>query len=353
MPSRLCFFCSGLLLLTTSTAQAGAEPENLPLASPFSALSLQMAAPRSEGLKAGEWALRASLSHSNVFILSDWPKGYLEFRGHDEPISAEDGQRLFAGFSDEFYYLDGEFSQAHVWLEYGVSDSLSAYLDINGQANGGGVFDGLIEGFHDVFGFGSADRDIMERDQFQAALRLGRDEVLLLEPDKRSGLGDPVLGLRYGQALSDVWRLELQAAAKLSTQDASYFYASGDDDVGLQASLAWAGENQHWLFSAHAIQLGDSPLFPSSLRERLYQLRVDHVYRWSRDLHILTAITGTQSLFDPGKVEENLADDSYQASISLRFGEDAGYYSLGLSENLVNLDTSADLSLHVAVGMEF
>jgi hypothetical protein len=62
---------------------------------------------------------------------------------------------------------------------------------------GRGVFDSLIESFHDTFGFGQMGRDLVARNQFQFIYRVGDVRIAQLERETNDGFGDPVIGVRY------------------------------------------------------------------------------------------------------------------------------------------------------------
>jgi len=137
------------------------------------------------------------------------------------------------GNNREALLLDAETLRLalHHRRAFGESWQWSAELPV--IVTGGGVLDGLIEGWHDVFGLPNGNRD--QRPQRRYRLAYERDGVLLVDRDEgHAGLGDARLGV--ARRLGTGW--QLHAAAQLPTGSRSAFTGGA---AGLAAWSHWQG----------------------------------------------------------------------------------------------------------------
>lgn len=114
--------------------------------------------------------------------------------------------------------LDGETQRLAMRYRAGLApvfgQALEWSLEVPLIFTGGGVMDGYIEGWHDVFGLPNANRDDFPQDDYR--IRYVRDGVTLVDRSSgASGLADVRLGL--GLALSE--RFTLRGLLQLPTGD--------------------------------------------------------------------------------------------------------------------------------------
>jgi hypothetical protein len=134
---------------------------------PFGLLRLDMLPAHTADAKAGTWTFEIQYAYQNTFVMSDNVREYLEDRDIGrEPLRPEDAA-VILGFPDDAYYVDGEVGLADLILQRRINDYWSAYLTVPYIRYGRGVFDHVIEEFHDAFGFSQMGRDEVARNQFQ------------------------------------------------------------------------------------------------------------------------------------------------------------------------------------------
>ena len=132
--------------------------------------------------------------------------------------------------------LDGETHRITLLLRYGLPGDLELGLDIPYVRHSGGIFDGLIDTWHETFGLAEGIRNSVERDQLR--YRYGRDgRIELLLDDAVSGLGDEVVSFAvpvYRQPPAAARMLTIRTNLKLPTGDSDDLLGSGSTDLAVQ-----------------------------------------------------------------------------------------------------------------------
>ncbi len=125
--------------------------------------------------------------------------------------------------SDEAILIDGESTQLSYDLRYGFAPRWEADLFVPVLAQGGGVLDGLIEGWHKTWGLPNGGRDQAPKNRY--LYQYTRDGQRILDVSQGSiNLGDVRLGAGYRLADNLAARVMLQ----LPTADASHLSGSGE-----------------------------------------------------------------------------------------------------------------------------
>jgi len=134
--------------------------------------------------------------------------------------------------SSEFVFLDGETSTFSYTVKRGFLNRWEGGLEFPWVVHSGGRFDGLIDEFHDLFGFPDGGRPLTDRgatDYFVQA-----DGVLEIDIDsKTSDLGDIRGWLGYGIYEAPNRSLVSRLHLKLPTGRARNLSGSGAVDVAL------------------------------------------------------------------------------------------------------------------------
>ncbi|MBE0617591.1 MAG: DUF3187 family protein, partial [Proteobacteria bacterium] len=135
---------------------------------------------------------------------------------------------------------------------------VEARLDVPVYWRGAGIFDGLINGFHDLFGLPGGTKNDAPMNEYHYEISSGDDSY---SADSGVGVGDAVV--RFKREIPGDLPLGLRSAgrgsAKLPTGSKSRGYGSGSADasVGLVAAM---GPERWSLFGAvDGVYLGGSP----------------------------------------------------------------------------------------------
>lgn len=136
----------------------------------------------------------------------------------------------------EKIYIDGETYRANLSLRYGLRDDFEIGVDIPFISHNGGIFDGFIEGWHDLFGLPQASRDDFERNNLKYSYREnGVDEIYV--DDSVTGFGDILFSMGYqlyGGNKPELRSLALRGGIKLPTGDNKELMGSGGTDFSLR-----------------------------------------------------------------------------------------------------------------------
>ena len=184
---------------------------------PFGILRLDFLPAHAVTASPGTWALEVNLSYQNTFVLSDNVADYMKARGGGERVALtrEDADAILA-LGEEAYLVDLELALYDLTAHYRFSRHWGGYLTIPVLSFQDGYLDSTIEGFHETFGFSTANRDLAVRDRLQVVVATNGTQLTLLEKPG-DGVGDPVLGMRYSLfAQPDRWNLIAEGAVKVA-----------------------------------------------------------------------------------------------------------------------------------------
>lgn len=257
-------------------------------------------------------------------------------------ISEESGERRVV--------IDGETWRTNLAITRGLTSRLEAGVVVPLVSHQGGIFDGFIRDWHDVFGLNNS-----RRDQFvDGALEYrytdaGDTQVEVVSAS--SGVGDLRLtaAWRLDAGASDDLRLMLRAGVKLPTGSASRLHGSGGTDLSLQLlstdrrTLAFTGTTLSWMVGVLRLGRGDL----------LDDLRRDHVAIGSlgiaqpvwRNLLLKAQLDAHGPFYDSDI--EILGTRALQFVIGGAILLPRGVIDIGLIENVVT-DPTPDFGIHFA-----
>lgn len=293
----------------------------------------------------GRFAVELHLSHSNTFAMDKETKDYLEARGGRQDLTQADVDNIFALGGDSFLF-DASLSLAQMTVHYGFNDHWSIYGSIPYYRYGGGSLDPLIEEFHDAFGFSTFGRQYIPRGQVNAVVSLGGEQLVLLDAPGQSGLGDPVIGLRYHRFIGERTAITVELAHKEVFQDEKFFRTTGGDDTGVQLNWQRFGDVSAIHVSASIVKIGSAEPFPSRTRSVLPKLNVAWERKLGERLNLILQANAQKSLFRDG-TDPEISSNVYQASVGLRQRHGEFVWSYALTENLINFNNTADLGFHI------
>jgi len=266
----------------------------------------------------------------------------------------------FADDGREKILLDGESYRTTFVVRYGIAERFEVGADLPLVGYGGGFLDGLIEGWHDVFGLPQGGRKQAPRDRLVFDYqRDGRDRLHLT--DGNFGLGDLRLNGAWqlyqdGQAGSGR-ALALRASLKLPTGSSERLRGSGSTDFAL-----WLTGCDDYLVAEgrmHLALFGAAGLLALTDGEVLTD-RQNHLVGfgsfgagWSpRDWIAFKAQLSTHSPFFRSDLRE-----LGWTTLQFLFGGTLSFtprtaLDIGFSED-VRVSTSPDLGLHLGLSHQF
>ena len=295
----------------------------------------------------GRWGFELHLSHSNTFAMDAETQEYLRQRGSRQSLTQQDVDNIFA-LSGDTYLFDAALTLAQFTVHYGLSDNWSLYGSLPYFRYGGGGLDSTIENFHESFGFDTFGRNYLPRNQVNGVVALGGNELVLLDAGSQSGIGDPIVGLRYHRRLDSRNAISIEVAHKEVIQDDKFFRTTGSDDTGVQVSWHHFYDRSAMYLSASIVRIGSAAPFPDNTRHVLPKINAAWEYRMTERSNFVFQVNAQDSLFKNG-TDPEISSHVYQASLGVRQRYGKLVWSYALTENLVNFNNTADLGFHIGL----
>ncbi len=304
----------------------------------------------------GAWEVEVGYGVANTFAKSQPLNGLFASDKRRRTLTVADLDAAARG-RDGLFYVDGEVSRSSLTVRRGVGrvelEATVPILDV-----GGGYLDNLIEGFHSTFSLYQNGRRSVPRDAYTLYLR-ANGQRLFNTSGAGAGLGDVVLSAKSElpgspHFLADIGFTDIavQALVKLPTGSQNDFYGTGSADAGVQL-LSSRGVGRGRLdVTFAALALGAAPKLGTSS-----QLVIAASVAYERPLFHATSVLAQLDLAQsPLRTVQHsaLTPTTYLISVGLGHAFTprlAGF--LGLTENLLNYDNSADIALHFGLRRRF
>jgi len=351
MRSRL--FSLLLLLLVSSTAAADGQFYGLMRErdlTPFGFMRLDMRPAHAVSTEPGSWAIETDVAFQNTWALSPEVEKYLtslESGGRRE-LGPEEVQAI-RDLPGENYLVDLEAAVYAVTVHYKLAENWSSYMVASAVTFRGGFMDDTIEKFHEEFGFSSFGRPALARNRVNAVFDLkGTSYVNLNSPDT-GGLLDPVFGLRYSspQRMRG-WNFSLEGAVKIPVAGQRDFLSTGRADYGVQASAQHRGYRNAFYVDVAAVWYGGGQAPSPQDSQLIPTLVVGYERRLTARTNL--NLQGYVSPSSYSKWETDLPElraTKYQMTLGLRHRVDNHVWTIGITENLQNINNTPDLGFQV------
>lgn len=304
-------------------------------------------------LAAGELQVDLVLTLSNTFAHSTSVESFLTARESRADLTLGALRALAAAEPGGLFHLDGEHARWALAVRRGIGHGLQLELVVPVIHLGGGFLDPTIEGFHDTFSLGQAGRLGAPRDRFTAYLQSGQREVLL-DRGPGTSLGDVVVGLRrdlHRSGTTSPFELAAEALLKLPTGDADRLSGSGSPDFGVQVLATRYFRRSCLHLAIGAVRLGRHDRFELDAQTLGSGMLAWEVSVGPKTSALLQA-TVSQSPFTQLDIDE-LGTASTQLTIGLKHVVGTSVVFLGITENVVNFNNTADIGLHFGVTRAF
>ncbi len=249
---------------------------------------------------------------------------------------------------EDHYKIDGEWLFLTTKASYVLLDNLEIGVYIPLIGRNGGFADGLIEGFHDLFGISNAEREKYPRDEMTIEVDTSDGKKVLYEGNEW-GLGD--ISLMGSWILSQGSQFlpctVIEAGVTLPTGDEDKLLGIGDPVWGMAILMTKRIGGSRWL-----VNLGASGSYCSRKRmlgieinQEQYTLISGLEYEWSPRLSIILQEL-MSSPFAKNFYELSKSTNDLNLGIKFRVGE-LGTMEIGVQEDLLNFNNSADFGLHI------
>lgn len=317
---------------------------------PFGILRLDFLPAHAITAKPGTFALEANLSWQNTFVLSDNVADYLETRGGGRRVRLTQADvDAILDFDQEAYFVDLELGLFDLTAHYRFGSHWGGYLTVPVLFLRDGDLDSAIEGFHDQFGFSTANRDLAARDDFQVVVATRQGRLAVLEPPD-DGVGDPVLGARFSRfAEPESWNLIGEAAVKVAWRDDEPFLSSGRSDAGLQLSYQRFFDHHALYLTASAVYFsGSSNQVTPNFEKWIPTVVLGWERRLTRHSNVILQLYSSPSVVTDTDLDE-LSADKYLASLGIQSRRGRWFYRFALTENLKSFSNTPDVGLTFSV----
>jgi len=306
-------------------SHVGYGPLRLPSQSPFQSLRLGLSPRTPSTLATGEWEARAAATWVNI-----WSNG------------------------DE-YFLDYEMLRSAASIGYGLSDRLQVDLEIETRSRFGGIMDGFVQGFHDVFGIDQNGRDEVGKGEFTFDLApgAGKPEILLDEDDR--GVFARSAALTFQQNLTCgttiLPAVALAVTARTDTSPTSDLQGGGSLDFGAALALSRRGGPLYLYGTFGHTWFGSERFRGLRLENHQYTLLGALEWRFALRQSLLL-----QYLYTEGAIEDfgPFSDPSNEITLGWKWEvRDNWILEAGLIENLISFDNSPDFGIHAGISRRF
>lgn len=302
-------------------------------------------------LPKGSWAYEVDLSVSNNFQMSDGVETLLAQRsGPPRPLDASDVAMIRDERHADEFLVDAEIGLVEIGLHYGLTDNLSASLQLSHLSYGGGLLDSVIWDFHDAINIDQAGRQYVARDRFQVIFIGDDGDEVLLDRPTTGGLTDPVLGLTWtSPSPAGGWRWGVQAGVKIPLADPDLWLSSGSIDAGIQFTAERQGSRNACVLNLSLVVPGRFDTAGGFDPPHLPALDVAWIHRMGRRTTAIVQILFSENIFRE-VTDSDLAEAEFQLSTGLTWAVAGGRLGLAVTENLFNYDNTPDFGVHLSFG---
>ena len=240
--------------------------------------------------------------------------------------------------------LDGETGHIDWGLRYGVAPGVELGIDVPLLLTGGGVLDGLIEGWHSTFGLANGGRNLVPRNQYR--YRYTRNGATVLDVDHGTdSFGD--VELSTGVAVTSA--LALRALVKLPTGSENKL-TGGNSGGAIWFDFDPFEDSTRWFgFVSGGVSYNEKSAVLSAQQEQLVGLAgVGVGFRVVRRVALVAQVYGHTKLYRDSEINA-LSRPGGQLVFGGRIGVAPKLsLDLGVQED-VSVNSSPDFGIHVGL----
>jgi uncharacterized protein DUF3187 len=338
-----------------STAEEEAKPVSLTHfgllrerdLTPFGFLRLDMRPAHAVSAPPGNWAVEVSLGYQNTWALSKNVKSYLNTLQGRRPIGPAEVQAI-RDLPGEAYMVDLEAGLLDVTFHRRLTERWGVYAAVSGVFYTGGFLDGIIENFHDAFGFDQAGRPAVRRNDMNLIFDLKGAQVYQPNIPER-GLLDPVFGVRYQWVeRPTTWNLIIEGAVKVPIAGERAFLSTGEWDFGTQITLQRFMQRHAAYASVAAVSTRASTIIPTSDRQVIPTLILGYEYKWTERASLNAQFYASPSAYKSSDTDlDELTQPKFQISLGGRYRVGSSVLTFAVTENVANYNNSPDIGFQL------
>ena len=317
---------------------------------PFGFMRLDMRPAHAVSTEPGSWSVELDVAFQNTWALSPEVEKYLtELEGAGRRELGPADVQAIRDLPGENYLVDLEAAVYDVTLHYKLADNWSGYLVASAVSFQGGFMDDTIESFHDTFGFSSFGRPALARNRVNTVFDLNGTDYVNVNARDTGGLLDPVLGLRYSSPQRvRGWNFSVEGAVKIPVAGQRDFLSTGRADYGLQASAQRRNGRSAYYIDAAAVWYGGGQSPSPQDRQLVPTLVIGYERRLSERTNINLQGYISPSMYSETETDlKELRATKFQMTLGLRHRVGTGVWTIGITENLQNINNTPDIGFQV------
>ncbi len=250
----------------------------------------------------------------------------------------------------EMSLFDGETTRISLAAEWRLAERYSIGVELPYFIHARGALDGVVEQWHDWFGFPNNLRDLVPPDQID--FRYSDNGMLLLDNQRsQHGIGDVRLTGSWQWQNTATSDKAIRLAIKVPTGDSDRLTGSGGMDIalGLVADNNELGASARWssFYRAYAIIVGKPDRLASRARRLIGQANGGLSFRAHERLTLTAQATIRSQAYDSAL--RMLGDPALQLNVggSVKLGERL-QLAIAVGED-VRVDTAPDVTIALAL----
>jgi len=248
------------------------------------------------------------------------------------------------------FMIDLEAISMSTEIMYGLTKDINLELSVPVYRIEGGIMDGFIEGFHNLFGISQHRRTQTGRDQARVFFIDEKSRhIMLLEDDLgKTALGDIAIYGGY-RILESQPALSFRLGVKLPTH--TEFPLSVNDGLDLSAMYAafWRNNSLHFNHGSGVVYHSD--IGDESLHLKRWRFTTATTIEWlpvKRTGYLLHVVANSPAADFP-----ELDKPIIELSIGLRYHGRNYQMDIGIIENMFYYDNSPDFGVHASISQRF
>jgi uncharacterized protein DUF3187 len=314
---------------------------------PFGFLRLDMRPAHAISGPPGNWGVEVDIGYQNTWALSRNVQNYLKSLSGRRHLGPDEVQAI-RNLPGEAYLVDLELGLLDLTFHRKLTPHWGVYATASAVTYNGGFLDSTIESFHDRFGYNSAGRPAVNRNDINVILDLKKTQLFQPQlPD--GGLLDPTFGVRYNARQNGApWNLVIEGAVKVPIDGERPFLSTGRYDFGTQITLQRFMQRHAAYASLAAVYTRASDVAPAYDTQVIPTLILGYEYKMTGRTNLNAQLYASPSVYKRSDTNaDELLDPKYQVSLGLRYRIGASVLTFAVTETFVNYGNSPDLGFQM------
>jgi thiol-disulfide isomerase/thioredoxin len=251
------------------------------------------------------------------------------------------------------YVIDSESLDLDLSYAYGLSDIFELEFVYEQRWRFGGVMDGFIEGFHDLFGLGQAGRDLWPRDQSFISIDPGDGGPPLARDDSADHtIAQSVLAtFQHNVSCGGERHPAFSWSATVRAGVGGEELQGSDFDLAVSAAASQRFGRFYVYLTLGYAWFGSDAIDGIALEDNQLTVLAAGEWRFAPRMSLVLQYLGSQgAAVDPAPFNEF----SHELVVGWKWElRPAGVLELGLIENIITFDNSPDFGVHAAFIQRF